>query len=78
MCVRLDNDNERDLAVRSIVWPMVVTDLDRMGDRVRVALDGPLPLTAEITVAAMAALSLSPGDAVYAAVKATEIEVYPA
>lgn len=66
-----------DVSARN-VWPMVVTDLDRMGDRVRVALDGPLPLTAEITVAAMAALSLSPGDAVYAAVKATEIEVYPA
>ena len=23
MCVRLDNDNERDLAVLSIVWPSV-------------------------------------------------------
>ena len=66
-----------DVSARN-VWPMVVTDLDRMGDRVRVALDGPLPLTAEITVAAMDALSLSPGDAVYASVKATEIEVYPA
>lgn len=66
-----------DVSARN-VWPMVVTDLDRMGDRVRVALDGPVPLTAEITAAAMDALSLSPGDAVYAAVKATEIEVYPA
>lgn len=66
-----------DVSARN-VWPMVVTELDRMGDRVRVALDGPVPLTAEITVAAMDALSLSPGDAVYAAVKATEIEVYPA
>ncbi len=66
-----------DVSARN-VWPMVVTELDRMGDRVRVALDGPVPLTAEITVAAMEALSLSPGDAVYAAVKATEIEVYPA
>ncbi len=66
-----------DVSARN-VWPMVITELDRMGDRVRVALDGPVPLTAEITVAAMEALSLSPGDAVYAAVKATEIEVYPA
>ena len=42
------------------------------------ALDGPLPLTAEITVAALDALELRPGDAVVAAVKATDIEVYPA
>ena len=58
-------------------WPMTVVDLDRLGDRVRVVLDGPVPLTAEITAAATDALDLRPGDAVHAAVKATEVEVYP-
>ena len=56
----------------------VVADLDRLGDRVRVSIEGPLPLTAEITVAAMEALELRPGDDVHASVKATDIEVYPA
>ncbi len=60
------------------VWPGVVTDLDRLGDRVRVGIDGALPLTAEITVGALESLRLRPGDDVYATVKATDIEVYPA
>ncbi len=60
------------------VWPGVVTDLDRLGDRVRVGIEGPLPLTAEITVGALESLRLRPGDDVHATVKATDIEVYPA
>ena len=59
-------------------WPGVVTDLDRLGDRVRVALAGPVTVTAEITLAANDALQLAPGDSVWAAVKATDIEVYAA
>ena len=49
-------------------------DIDRLGDRVRVELDGTLPLTAEITAAALDALGLRPGDDVHATVKATDIE----
>ena len=60
------------------VWPGRVVDIDRLGDRVRVGLDGPLALTAEITASALTELDLRPGDDVHAAVKATEIEVYPA
>jgi molybdopterin-binding protein len=37
-----------------------------------------LPLTAEITLAALDALALRPGDEVHVAAKATDIEVYPA
>jgi molybdate transport system ATP-binding protein len=59
-------------------WPGVVTELDRLGDRVRVGLAGRLPLTAEITAAALDALALQPGDEIHASVKATDIEVYPA
>ncbi len=56
----------------------VVDDIDRLGDRVRVGIDGPLHLVAEITVSALDTLELRPGDRVAAAVKATDIEVYPA
>lgn len=44
----------------------------------RVSLDGPLPLTAEITAAALDSLGIRPGDSVFAAVKATDIDAYPA
>ena len=60
------------------VWSGTITDIDRLGDRVRVGIAGQLPLTAEVTVAALDALTLRPGDEVHASVKATDIEVYPA
>jgi molybdate transport system ATP-binding protein len=60
------------------VWPGTVTDIDRLGDRVRVGLHGPLTLTAEITAAALDSLGLHAGDDVLAAVKATDIEAYSA
>ena len=59
-------------------WHGMITDIDRLGDRVRVGVAGPLPLTAEITVEALDALSLRPGDEIYASTKATDINVYPA
>jgi molybdate transport system ATP-binding protein len=59
-------------------WSGVVGDIDRLGERVRVGLEGALPLTAEITVGALEALQLRPGDEIHASVKATDIEVYPA
>jgi molybdate transport system ATP-binding protein len=60
------------------VWPGTTTDVDRLGERVRVGIDGVLPLTAEITTAALDALQLRPGDEIFASVKATDIDVYPA
>ena len=59
------------------VWHGAVADIDPLGDRVRVGIDGQLPLTAEITVAALDSLQLRPGDEIHASVKATDIEVYP-
>ena len=41
-------------------------------------MTGVLPLTAEITIGAFEALDLRPGKEIFASVKATEIEVYPA
>jgi molybdate transport system ATP-binding protein len=59
-------------------WPVVVADVDARPDRVRVALTGPVPLVAEITPDALAALDLRPGDEVWATVKASEVTTYPA
>ncbi|MGB8858569.1 MAG: ABC transporter ATP-binding protein [Ilumatobacteraceae bacterium] len=59
-------------------WSGVITELDRLGDRVRVGIAAAVPLTAEITVGALEALQLRPGDEIHASVKATDVEVYPA
>lgn len=56
----------------------VVAGLDHEGDRWRVRLDGPIPLVAEVTPGAAADLHLAEGGEVFAAIKATEIDVYPA
>lgn len=58
-------------------WPLQVVDLDRLGGRIRVHLTGPVSLVAEITPAAAAELGLAPGGSMWAAVKATEVAVYP-
>lgn len=59
------------------VWQAVVRDLEADDGRVRVQLDGPFPVVAEVTPAAVAELDLARGAAVHAAVKATEIDVHP-
>jgi molybdopterin-binding protein len=54
-----------------------VTDLEPLGDRIRVRTDVEgRHLAAEITPAALADLALTPGDAVQLTVKATEVMVY--
>lgn len=58
-------------------WRAVVADVHPEGDRVRVRLDGAVPLTAEITPAALAELDLRPGADVWATVKAVDLDVYP-
>jgi molybdate transport system ATP-binding protein len=55
-----------------------VADVDNEGDRWRVRLDGDIPLVAEVTPGAAAELRLAEGGEVFAAIKATEIDVYPA
>jgi molybdate transport system ATP-binding protein len=55
-----------------------VEHLDVEGDRVRVIVGGEVPVTAEVTPAAVAELELAAGAAVWASIKATEITVYPA
>jgi len=60
------------------VWPGTVTSVERYGGRVRLAVTGPVPLTAEVSAEAVAELGLGAGESVHVAVKATEIDVYPA
>jgi molybdate transport system ATP-binding protein len=58
-------------------WPVTVTALDQLGDRIRVHAHGAVPLAAEITAAAAADLNVHEGQPLWAAVKATEITTYP-
>jgi molybdate transport system ATP-binding protein len=60
------------------VWPGVAEGLEVAGDRVRVQVSGAVPLMAEVTPAAVAALRLDDGGPLWASVKATEVDVYPA
>ena len=59
-------------------WPGRVTGLEAHGDLVRVAVDGTLPLLADVTPAAVADLGLAPDVEVWSTVKATEVDAYPA
>ena len=60
------------------VWRAPIAAVETAGDRLRVRVGGPLPLVAEVTPAARDELQLHEGDAVWIAVKATEISVYSA
>ncbi|MEU8820219.1 ABC transporter ATP-binding protein [Actinoplanes sp. NPDC048796] len=59
-------------------WPAVLADMQRNGDNLRVRLDGPISVAADITPAAATQLDLAPGRELWAAVKATETRAYPA
>jgi molybdate transport system ATP-binding protein len=59
------------------VWRGRVHGTDLLGDRVRVHVDGLVPLVAEVTPAAVAELGLHDGVEVWTSVKATEVAVYP-
>jgi len=59
-------------------WPGTVVEVDALGDRVRVRIDGAVPIVAEVTRDAARELALAPGHTVVASVKATEVTVYPA
>lgn len=60
------------------VWPGTVRGLDVVGERVRVQVDGDVPLIADVTPAAVTQLRLDEGGLIWAAAKAFEIVVYPA
>jgi molybdate transport system ATP-binding protein len=59
------------------VWGGTVADIDGQPDRVRIRLDGPMPVVAEVTAGANDSMGLRPGDPIWAVVKATEVRAYP-
>jgi molybdate transport system ATP-binding protein len=60
------------------VWTGAVESVEPIGDRVRVRIRGVVPLTAEVTPAALAELGLVTGGLVWTSVKATDVTVAPA
>jgi molybdate transport system ATP-binding protein len=57
------------------VWPGRIESVEPAGERVRVAIDSDIQIVAEITTAALTELRLGAGDQVWAAVKATDVEL---
>jgi molybdate transport system ATP-binding protein len=58
-------------------WPATIIGIQRHGDNLRIQLDGPIGVAADITPSAAAHLRLVPGQQVWAAVKAAETRAYP-
>jgi molybdate transport system ATP-binding protein len=58
------------------VWPATIVEMQVDRDRVRVELEGPVPLVAEVTPAAVTDLGLVPGAAVWTSVKAVDLTAY--
>jgi len=59
------------------VWQATVDALDIHHDHVRVHLEGPIPIVAQVSAASLADLDLTEGRTVWVAVKATEIDHWP-
>jgi molybdate transport system ATP-binding protein len=60
------------------VWRGVARSLDQLGERVRVQIQGDLPIVAEVTSESVPDLHLDEGGEIWVSVKATEIQVHPA
>lgn len=59
------------------LWQATIEGIERHGDSVRVHLAGPIAAAADVTPAAVADLDLTPGQRIWASVKATETHGYP-
>ena len=60
------------------VWPGRASSIELLGSRVRVRIDGEVPLVAEVTPAALQDLKLVEGGEVWLSFKSTDVGVYPA
>jgi molybdate transport system ATP-binding protein len=60
------------------VWPGRASHIELMGNRVRVRIDGEVPLVAEVTPSALKELDLVEGGEVWLSFKATDVGVYDA
>ncbi|MEU4833063.1 ABC transporter ATP-binding protein [Streptosporangium sp. NPDC023615] len=59
------------------LWEATIEGVERHGDNVRIHLEGPIEVSADVTPAAVADLDLTPGRRIWASVKATETHAYP-
>ena len=59
------------------VWEGRISSLDLEGDRVRVSVEGQMPMVAEVTAHSAADMKLAAADQIWLSIKATEIQVYP-
>jgi molybdate transport system ATP-binding protein len=60
------------------VWSGRATSIELLENRVRVRIDGEVPLVAEVTPAALKELNLVEGGEVWLSFKSTDVAVYPA
>lgn len=60
------------------VWSGRASHIELMGNRVRVRIEGEVPLVAEVTPSALSELELVEGGEVWLSFKATDVGVYPA
>jgi molybdate transport system ATP-binding protein len=60
------------------VWPGRAGNIELMGNRVRVRIDGEVSLVAEVTPSALKDLDVVEGGDVWLSFKATDVGVYPA
>jgi molybdate transport system ATP-binding protein len=59
-------------------WPGRVSGIELLGGRVRVRIEGEVPLVAEVTPAAISDLKVEEGGEVWVSFKSTDVGVYPA
>lgn len=68
---------ERPADAAGVLWRAVVEGVEQQGDRVRVQLDGPLRVLADVAPVEVAQLALEPGAEVWSSVEGAEVRVYP-
>jgi molybdate transport system ATP-binding protein len=69
---------EEPIGSQRNTWPVTVAGIEQHAHTTRVRLDGTPPVLADVTTATIADLRLTPGDNLWAALKATEVQTYPA
>ncbi|MGI8520122.1 MAG: ABC transporter ATP-binding protein [Actinomycetota bacterium] len=60
------------------VWRGRISRVESDGGRVRIRVEGSIPVVAEVTPVAVAERSLIEGEEIWVSIKATEVSVYPA
>jgi molybdate transport system ATP-binding protein len=59
-------------------WHTTIGGIEPLGEVTRLTLEGPVPLSVDVTPEAVAVMELQPGSAIWTSIKATEIHLDPA